>query len=217
MIVTTWVIPRNAALGNYTLTVKAITTIKFPSDSDQFNVTSAVLQLSRLSTDATDYQRTQNVTLHATLLYPGQSIVLDGYLEFQVVQPDGSVFLTSTALPDGSGGYVASFKIPSAAPIGSWQIIVPAWQSGDPSGNNGPTTPSAVRFAVSPSLVMAILAPVGALIAFIAWRLVPRRKRLSVALETEKVMQTVNKVQSTDFFRSIRDQLATASSLRNEK
>jgi len=30
-------------------------------------------------------------------------------------------------------------------------------------------------------------------------------------------MQTVNKVQSTDFFRSIRDQLATASSLRNEK
>lgn len=333
MIVTTWVIPRNAALGNYTLTVKAITTIKIPSDSDQFNVTSAVLQLSRLSTDATDYQRTQNVTLHATLLYPGQSIVPDGYLEFQVVQPDGSVFLTSTALPDGSGGYVASFKIPTAAPIGSWQIIVPSWQSGDPSGNNGPTKTSAVRFAVSPavlqvqtsvsidnsqngrtlqiqasitypdgshasagqamaqlvhngitivyvplmfdaakamwigyyqikssdpeglwlvvisakdlagpvsnsiynvvhnvlvdgaasywnidmSLVMAILAPVGALIAFIAWRLVPRRKRLSVALETEKVMQTVNKVQSTDFFRSIRDQLATASSLRNEK
>jgi hypothetical protein len=333
MIVTTWVIPRNAALGNYTVAVKAITTIKTPLDSDQFNVTSAVLQLSRLSTDATDYQRTQNVTVHATLLYPGQSIVPDGYLEFQVMQPDGSVFLTSTALPDSSGGYVASFKIPTAAPIGSWQITLPSWQSGDPCGNNGPAKTSAVRFAVSPavlqvqtsvsidnfqngrtlqiqasitypdgshasagqamaqlvhngvtivyvplmfdaakamwigyyqikksdpeglwlvvisaqdlagpvsnsidnvvhnvlvdgaasywnidmSLVMEILAPVGALIAFVVWKLVPRRRHLSVALETEKVMQTVNKVQSTDFFRSIRDQLTTASSLRNEK
>jgi len=260
-------------------------------------------------------------------------MVPDGYLEFQVIQHDGSVFLTSTALPDGSGGYVASFKIPSTAPIGSWQIITPSWQSGDPYGNSGPTKNGALRLTVSPaalqvqtsvsidnsqngrtlqiqasitypdgshtttgqamaqlvhngitivnvpltfdaakgmwtgyyqikssdpeglwlvvisaqdlagpvsnsienvvhnvlvdgassywnidmSLVMGILAPLGALIAFLTWKFVPRRKHLSVALETEKVMQTVNRVQSSDFFRSIRDQLTTASSLRNEK
>ena len=333
MIVTTWLIPRDAAVGNYTLQVMGATTIKTPLDVDQFNVTRAVLQLSRLTTDATDYQRTQNGTVHATLIYPGQSVVLDGYLEFQVIQPDGSVFLTSTALPDGSGGYVASFKIPSTAPIGSWQIIALAWQSGDPFGNSGPTKNGAIRFNISPallqvqtsvnidnsqsvrilqiqasitypdgshattgqamaqlvhngvtivnvplmfdaakgmwtgyyqikssdpeglwlvvisaqdlagpvsnsidnvvhnvlvdgtssywnvdmSLLIGILAPVGASIVFVAWRLVPRRRHLSVALETEKVMQTVNRVQSTDFFRSIRDQLTTASSLRNEK
>jgi len=40
--------PRNAALGTILLLSKPLRLFKIPSDSDQFNVTSAVLQLSRM-------------------------------------------------------------------------------------------------------------------------------------------------------------------------
>ena len=120
--------------------------------------------------------------------------------------------------------WIGYYQIKSSDPEGLWLVVISAKDLAGPVSNsidnvvhNVLVDGAASYWNIDMSLVMAILAPVGALIAFIAWRLVPRRKRLSVALETEKVMQTVNKVQSTDFFRSIRDQLATASSLRNEK
>ncbi|HZF21474.1 MAG TPA: hypothetical protein VEZ43_03270, partial [Dongiaceae bacterium] len=105
-----------------------------------------------------------------------------------------------------------------------WLVVISAQDLAGPVSNsidnvvhNVLVDGAASYWNIDMSLVMGILAPVGALIAFVVWKLVPRRRHLSVALETEKVMQTVNKVQSTDFFRSIRDQLTTASSLRNEK
>ena len=333
MIVTTWQIPRDAQVGNYNSTVNGTVTVKTVPDTDRFAVTEASVQLTRFTIDSTNYQRTQNVTLHASMIYPGQLPLVDGHLFFQAKQPDGLLFLSMTVLGDGSGGYTATFKIPNNAETGSWIIIAPAWDSGDSYGNTGPGQITMVSFNVFPavlqvqsdvsidqsqsstrtlqiqavitypdgtqatsgqamaqlqhngvtivnvplsfdtvkgtwvgyyqirpddpeglwlviisaqdltgpvsnsiqnvvhnvlvdapssywnmnmSLMAGMLVPLAALITFLVWKLFPRRKSLSVALETEKVMQTVNKVQSTDFFRSIREQLASASSMRNE-
>src|SRR5207244_8084609 len=119
--------------------------------------------------------------------------------------------------------WIGYYPIQTSDPGGLWLVVITARDLAGPVSNsidnvvhNVLVDGAASYWNIDMSLVMAILAPVGALIAFIAWRLVPRRKRLSVALETEKVMQTVNKVQSTDFFRSIRDPLATVYSLRNQ-
>lgn len=326
LIVTNWQSPIDAPTGNYTITVQGTNTTKTIPDRGIFLLTPAILQLSQFSLNNPAYQRTENLTVTASLAYPGQSLLQSGHLTFEVKRPDGLVMVQFTTASEASGLFTGSVKIPSDAPIGVWQMVMVALGSGDAYGNTGPSADSVVQFTVDPAvlqvqsqvsinntdtgrtliihasitypdgttsstgqasallqhngvtiasvplgfdpvkgvwvgyyqikdtdpaglwlvlisaqdlagpvsnnienvvhnvlvdipapawdfgttLLAAVIVSGGALVAFILWTF-PRQKCLSVELETDKVMQTVSKVQSTDFFRSIRDQLKTAS------
>ncbi len=326
LMVTAWQSPRDAPAGNYTMTVRGATTVKAIPDTGLFLLNPAVLQLSQFSLDKVAYQRTQNVTVYASLAYPGQSLLQDGCLSFVLKRPDGLVMEQFATSSETSGVYKGTVKIPSDAPTGTWEIVLTARGSGDAYGNIGPPNDSSIQFTVDPAslqvqskvsinstetgrmlaiqasitypdgsaatmgqasallehngvdiasvtlaydpvrslwvgyyeiknadpegvwlivisaqdlagpvsnsienvvhnvlidvpppswdfgatLLAAVLVSAAGVASFVLWTF-PRKKCLSVELETDKVMQTVNKVQSTDFFRSIRDQLRMAS------
>jgi hypothetical protein len=169
-------------------------------------------------------QNGRTLQIQASITYPDGSRATSGQAMARLEHNGVTIVNVPLSFDVVKAMWVGYYQIKSGDPEGLWLVVISAQDLAGPVSNsidnivhNVLVDSISSYWNIDMSLVMGILAPVGALIAFVTWRLVPKRKRLSVALETEKVMQTVNKVQSTDFFRSIRDQLTTASSLRNEK
>lgn len=137
-VVTSWNIPKNATIDNYTVSVSGTLTSKNPADIQGIFIGAATMSITSLSSSSSSYQRTQTMKFSFQPKYPSGEIASTGAGLITLKRPSGNN-VTLTALYDSTTQtFVAQYTTSFNNETGTWNATLSRNGYGDSYGNLGP-------------------------------------------------------------------------------
>jgi hypothetical protein len=155
IVATTWTIPKNATIDNYSVSLIGTSTpAKNPADIQTFSINAAVISIASLSTSKSTYERTETMTFSFQPVYPSGEIATTGAGVITLTGPSGKgVTLTASTFDSAAQSFSVTYTTFKDNQTGTWTASIRAGGYGDGYGNYGPTLP----VSTSPQLQPATL------------------------------------------------------------
>ncbi len=153
IVATTWKIPKNATIDNYSVSMTGTSTLaKNPPDLQSFSVNAAVISIASLSTAKSTYERTETMIFSFQPVYPSGEIANTGTGVITLTGPSGKgVTLTATAFDITTQSFSVSYTTVKDNQTGTWTASIQAYGYGDGYGNYGPTLPASTSPQLQPA------------------------------------------------------------------
>jgi hypothetical protein len=144
---TSWKIPPNASLEEYTVFIDGTGTYDSPTaefvSQSKFSVTAAFLNITVLKQPSGSYERTQTVSADFVVRYPDSTAVVSSEEGLKPVALYAGQFKTAdlvlSASGNASGIWIAQLRIPKNATLNVvYRFVLPAKAFDDGNGNIGP-------------------------------------------------------------------------------
>lgn len=154
LVITNWVIPVNASIGTYALTMTGVITVKSPSDSQLFSVNPATMTIGAITTVKSTYQRTETMKFSFQPTYPDGTTASTGVGLLNLMDANRRN-VTLTAYYDSvSKNFNTTYTTSSINQTGTWTATLFPHSYSDAYQNTGP----GMKVSINPQLTPATLA-----------------------------------------------------------
>ena len=147
-----WLVPANAPIGTWTVSLTGQTTTKTPPDTQTFIVNPNVT-LSSLSLGHAFVQRNQAESISFTANYPNGSQARTGDAKIRLTDPNSQSVYTIAVYNSTATSFEGSYLFPVGARTGGWIAAVDPGMFNDSYGNTGPQSVVISSFTVTPANV----------------------------------------------------------------
>ncbi len=217
-----WPIPVSTPLGALNVSLYGQTTVKRPSDSQNFIVLLTSVSISQLTTNVTLLQGMQVAVFTFSGAYPDGSLAKTGNGTIRVIEPDGVTFhLVNAPYNTTISAFKATYQFASGRSSGGWIAIIDPNAFSDGYGDLGPVTSVARGFVVEPTTssqtttttyeLLVVAASLASVLTFlVSWILFFGRQKVRrnvLKVDFESIEREAARVENREFFGKIQDQL----------